>query len=139
MTDAIYTRGDVVELHADIFPAFIHPLPPGVPGNGIRKRILVTERCLTIGWAVGGYVQRVDIPMTKEQTQSATLRGGTVGEYEFGQDRGCGSCGSGLIKNYKFWPGVSLTTVPRADVAAAALKNDKTYGLPSVRYQRTRP
>jgi hypothetical protein len=92
-----------------------------------------------VAWAVGGYVQRVDIPMTKDQTAQATLRGGQVGEYEIGTDRGCGSCGSGLIKNYKVWPGVTLKTVPRSDVAAASLKNDKTYGLPSVRYQRTRP
>lgn len=139
MTDPIYTRGDVVELHADIFPAFIHPVPEGVPANGVRRRILVTERCLSIGWAVGGYVQRVDIPMTKEQTAEATLRGGTVGGYEIGRDTGCGSCGSGLIKNYKFWPGVTLKTVPRVEVAAAATRNDKTYGLPSVRYSRTRP
>lgn len=139
MTDAIYTRGDVVELHADLFPAFIHPTPPGVPAEGVKRRVLVTERCLSIGWAVGGYVQRVDIPMTPEQTADVTFRGGQVGPYEIGTDKGCGSCGSGLIKNYKFWPGVVLKTVPRTDVAAAATKNDKTYGLPSVRYQRTRP
>lgn len=139
MMDAIYTRGDVVDLHCDIFPAFIHPTPPGVPAEGVKRRVLVTERCLTIGWAVGGYTKRVDIPMSLEQTAEVTLRGGMVGGYEIGQDRGCGSCGSGLIKNYKFWPGVTLRTVPRANVAAAALKNDKTYGLPSVRYQRTRP
>jgi hypothetical protein len=137
--DAIYTKGDVVALHADIFPAFIHPTPPGVPAEGVKRRVLITERCLTIGWAVGGYVHRVDIPMTEEQTSQATLRAGVVGGYEIGTDKGCGSCGSGLIKNYKFWPGITLQTVPRADVAAAALKNDKTYGLPSVRYQRTRP
>lgn len=137
--EAVYTRGDVVELHADIFPAFIHPTPSGVPEDGVRKRILVTEKAITIGWAVGGYVQRVDIPLTPEQTANATLRGGQVGPYEIGRDTGCGSCGSGLIKNYKFWPGITLKTVPRVDVAAAATKNDKTYGLPSVRYQRTRP
>lgn len=140
MTDPIYTRGDVVALHADIFPAFIHPTPPGVPENGVRRRVLITERCITIGWAVSGYVRRVDIPMTEEQTAQATLRGGTVGEYEIGVDRACSGCGSGLIKNYKFWPGVILQTVPRTDVAAAALKKDpQTYGLPSGRYSRTRP
>ena len=136
--EAIYTKGDVVELHADIYPAFINPLPPGVPASGVRKRIVVTERCLTVAWSVGGYVQRVDIPMTTEQTANATLRGGSVGPYAFGQDRGCSSCGSGAIKSYKFWPGVTLKTVPRAEMAAAALKVDKTYGLPSVRYTRTR-
>jgi hypothetical protein len=137
--EAVYTKGDVVELHADIYPAFIHPLPPGAPANGVRKRIVVTERCLSIGWSVSGYVNRLDIPMTKEQTANATLRGGSVGPYAFGQDRACSSCGSGAIKSYNFWPGVVLKTVPRADVATAALKADKTYGQPSGRYTRTRP
>lgn len=138
MTEAIYAKGEAVELHCDIFPAFIHPTPPGVPENGVRRRIVVTERCLTIAWAISGTVHRVDIPLTQDETSTATLRGGTAGPYEIGQDRGCGSCGSGLIKNYKVWPGVTLKTVPRVEVAAAALKNDKTYGLPSIRYSRTR-
>lgn len=138
MTDAIYTQGDVVALHADIFPGFIHPEPEGVPGKGFRKRIIVTEKAITIGWAIGGQVYRVDIPMTPEQTATATLRGGTVGPYEIGRDAGCGSCGAGLIKNYKFWPGITTKTVPRSDLAAAALRADKNYGLPSTRYTRTR-
>lgn len=139
MTDAIYTQGDTVMLHTDIFPGFVHPLPQGVPGRGFRKRVIVTERCLTIGWAVSGQIYRIDIPMTEEQTAMATLRGGPVGEYMVGRDQGCGSCGAGLIRNYKFWPGIHTTTVPRTEVAAAALKTDKTYGLPSNRYTRARP
>lgn len=139
MTEAIYTQGDVVLLHTDLFPGFVRPLPPGVPGDGIRKRVLVTERALSVAWSVSGRVSRVDIPMAKEETSRATLRGGAVGPYTVGRDNGCSSCGAGAIKSYKFFPGVTLKSEPRADVAAAALKDDKTYGLPSVRYSRTRP
>lgn len=137
--EPIYTKGETVLLHADIFPGFVRPLPPGVPGDGVRKRVLVTERALSVAWSVSGRVQRVDIPMSAEDTAQATLRGGAVGPYAVGQDRGCSGCGAGAIKSYKFWPGVVLKSEPRVAVAAAALKDDKTYGLPSTRYSRTRP
>lgn len=139
MTDAIYTRGDTVLLHTDIFPGFVRPTPPGVPETGVRKRVVVTERALSVAWSVAGRVQRVDIPLTPEETSRATLRGGPAGPYEVGRDNGCSGCGSGAIKSYKFFPGVIMKEELRSEVAAAALKDDKTYGLPSVRYQRTRP
>lgn len=134
--DAVYTEGDTVQLHMDLYPAYVHPVPPGVPDHGIRKRVVVTERCLTIGWAVAGVVQRVDIPMTTEQTSTVTLRGGKAGDYELGQDKGCGSCGSGAIKNWKPWPGVIMSQVPRRELAQAELRRNSGYGLPS-RYSRS--
>lgn len=137
--DAVYTEGETIQLHTDLYPAFVHPLPDGVPGTQVRKRVVVTERCLTIGWAVAGVVQRVDIPMTLEETSTATLRGGKVGDYDVGRDTGCGSCGSGAIKNWKPWPGVILSQAPRTDLAAAALRTNANYGLPSTRYSRSRP
>jgi hypothetical protein len=136
--DPIYYKGETVALHADIFPGFVHPEPAGVPGNGIRKRVVVTERCLTICWAVAGEVHRMDIPMTTEQTSNVTLRGGTVGTYEIGRDHGCATCGAGSIKNYRVWPGVIMRQESRMDQAAAALSQDRNYGLPSGRYTRSR-
>jgi hypothetical protein len=132
MIEPIYTKGETVALHCDIFPAFIHPLPEGVPANIVRKRVIVTERCLTVGWAVGGRVSRVDIPLTAEETANMTLRGGTAGPYEIGLNKGCGSCGAGLIKGYKFWPGVVTKSLPRTELAAAEIKKDPG------RYTRTR-
>lgn len=137
--DGIYTVGESVQLHADIYPGFVHPLPSGVPGTGTRKRVVVTERCLTIGWSAGGVVQRVDIEMTPEQTAGTTLRGGTAGEYEIGRDHGCGSCGSGAIKNWRPWPGIVYVDVPRMDRAAREIQRNSSYGLPSHRYTRSRP
>jgi hypothetical protein len=138
MTDeAIYYRGETVALHCDIFPGFVHPEPPGVPGNGIRKRVVVTERCLTICWSVSGEVHRMDIPMSKEQTSEVTLRGGAVGDYEVGRDNGCSTCGAGSIKNYRVWPGVIMKQESRTEKAAAFIAADSTYGLPS-RYTRSR-
>lgn len=137
--EPIYTKGETVLLHTDIFPGFVRPLPPGVPGSGTRKRVVVTERALSIAWSVAGRVQRVDIPLAPEDTANATLRGGPAGQYVVGRDEGCSSCGSGAIKSYKFWPGVIMKEETRAELAAQELKKDRTYGLPSVRYSRTRP
>ncbi len=137
--DPIYYKGETVALHTDLFPGFVHPEPMGVPGTGIRKRVVVTERCLTILWAVGGKVHRRDIPMTKEQTAGATLRGGTVGEYEIGRDNGCSSCGAGAIKNERVWPGVIMKQETRQEQAARAIAGDPNYGLPVGRYSRSRP
>jgi hypothetical protein len=139
MTEPVYYKGDVVELHADLFPGFVKPLPPGVPTNVAKKRVVVTERCLTIAWSIAGVVQRLDLPMTKEETAEVTFRGGMVGEYEVGRDSGCSTCGAGAIKNWRPWPGVTMKQTPRLDVAAAAVKNDANFGLPSGRYSRSRP
>lgn len=117
--EPIYYKGETVALHMDIFPAYVHPEPAGVPGAGIRKRVVVTERCLTIGWAVAGEVHRLDIPMTAEQTAEVTLRGGTVGQYEVGRDQGCASCGAGSIKNWRPWPGVIMKQEARRELAEA--------------------
>lgn len=136
--DAVYTEGDVISLHTDIFPGFVTPLPTGVPGHGVRKRVVVTERCLTIGWSVAGVVQRIDIPMTLEDTAEATLRGGRVGIYAVGRDEGCSSCGSGAIKSWKPWPGVVMRQETRDEMAAAKIRRDKNFGLPATRFTRSR-
>jgi hypothetical protein len=136
--DPIYTAGDTVQLFCDIFPGFVHPEPAGVPESGIRKRVVVTERALTIGWAIGGSLHRIDIPMTEEQTANATFRGGTVGDYTIGRDHGCGSCGAGMIRNWKPWPGLILRQNPRQEAARLGVAKDATYGLPSARYTRSR-
>jgi hypothetical protein len=109
-----------------------------VPENITKLRVVVTERCLTIGWSIAGVVYRQDIPMTVEETSQVTLRGGTARGYEIGKNPGCSSCGNGAIKNWRPWPGIVYRDAFRSQLAAAELKKDKNYGLPSASYTRTR-
>lgn len=135
----IYESGETIQLHCDIFPAFVRGenLPDGIPSHGIRKRIVVTERCMTVLWQVGQDIQRQDIELLPEQTSQTTLRGGPVGLWTVGRDYGCAGCGAAGVKNLKVWPGHPFTQVPRAELAQRALRDDKTYGLPSAhRYTR---
>lgn len=135
----IYEPGEVIQLHCDIFPAYVRGenLPDGIPVHGIRKRIVVTERCLTVLWQVGQEVMRHDVELLEAQTAKTTLRGGPVGIWTVGRDNGCAGCGAAKVKNIKVWPGHPLTQVPRTELAQQALKADSTYGLPSThRYSR---
>lgn len=134
---SIYGPGETIQLHCDIFPGFVRGENlPEIPGQGIRKRVVVTERALTILWQEGQEIRRVDVELTPEQTEKATLRGGVVGDWIVGRDNGCASCGAAKVKNIRVWPEQILSQVPRTELAAQALKDDRTYGLPSHRYSR---
>jgi hypothetical protein len=131
MATPIYTQGEQVPLHTDLFPAQISPRPPGVP-SGVKLRAVVTARALTVMWpAAQGGVGRLDIPMTPEQTAGATYMGGSVGAYQLSRAGGCG-CGARAVRSVQPFPGVAYVQQPREKLAP------RQYGVPPARYTRTR-
>src|SRR5690242_4025622 len=118
--EPIYTEGDVIELYCDIYPGFVHSdgtMAAGVPGQQVKKRVVVTERCLTVLWEEPGTraVRRLDIPMTLEDTANTTFRGGPVGPYMVGTDSGCSGCGGSSVRNATVWPGIVSRQVMRRE------------------------
>lgn len=111
----IYQPGQAVKLYADIYPAFINPLPPNVPGNSSYKfRILITERAVTIAWSTGSHgIQSVDLEFEPEEIlNNVSYRGGLIGGYAIGERSGCPSCGARTIRGWKPFPGVTLVSTP---------------------------
>lgn len=110
---AIYEPGDQVALIADIFPSMVSPKPANWP-VGAKIRTIISARCLTMAWQSGGAIQRIDLPMTEEQTAEATFRGGPVGEYVVDRAGGC-RCGSRMVLGWDAFPGVIWVQDPRMD------------------------
>lgn len=110
----IYEPGQVVKIYADIYPATITPLPPGVPNNSSFKfRILITERAVTIAWSTGSGISRVDIEMDQEEIAPyVSYRGGVIAGYSIGERGGCPSCGARAIRGWSPFPGVNLVSTP---------------------------
>lgn len=146
----LYEPGETVVLIADVMPASITPIPPEIPRRrdgtvqpGLMYRILITERGLTIAWQGGGQVQRVDIPMPPEATETATFRGGLVGDYTVKQAGGC-LCKIRLLQAWdqsQIFPGTTWTQKDTLEQARVDAARDSRYGLPSdrdtpIRYSR---
>lgn len=146
----LYQPGETVVLIADLFPGVIEPYPPelprtrdGQPQTGLLFRVLVTERGLTIGWQAGGMIQRADIPMTPEQTEGATFRGGQVGDYAVRLTGAC-RCKARMLSSWdqsQIYPGAYWTQRNTLEQARVDAQRDSRYGLPSnrdtpVRYTR---
>ena len=136
MTD-LYPAGSDVVLIADIFPSRITPTPDGVPAAGtVKLRTVITESYLTVGWQVGSTIQRVDIPMTVEQTSTASYTGGQVGEYTVAQANGC-RCGAKKVTSWNPFPGVQFVQTPR--ISQSRPRSQRAdYGLPRGPYTRSR-
>lgn len=129
----IYPPGESIQIHTDLMPSTVTPLPPGVP-SGRMLRTLVTERALTVMWqSPAGQIGRVDIPMTTEQTQNATFNGGTVGNYAVARAGGCG-CRAKAVRAVNPFPSNQLAQAPRLNKAAQY----QTYGVPPARWSRKR-
>ena len=104
--------GEVTVL-ADIFPAEIRPLPPGVPGI-VRLRAIVSAGMLTIAWSAGRnglepIIGRADIPYDNAHIESGN-RGGTAGPYTVRRARGC-ACGAAGLQNWNPFPGKTVIRV----------------------------
>ena len=100
----IYEAGAPVGVLADIFPAKVTPLPPGVPAT-LKLRAIITERALTVAWttgrdAAGPVIERVDI---ESAYVNANYLGGTVDIYAVGKGTGC-ACGAGGLKSWSPFP-----------------------------------
>jgi len=111
----IYQQGERVKVYADIYPAMISPLPPGVPSNSSYKfRIIVTERAITIGWAAGSQgIERFDMELDpSEIAPYASYRGGVFSGYSVQQRGGCPSCGARMIRSWNPFPGAVLVSTP---------------------------
>jgi hypothetical protein len=109
---SIYEPGERVEAIADIFPAKLVPLPPGVP-SGVKIRAVVTERCLSIAWQIGrtGPLSTKEFGMEPAQTAGTTWRGGWVGPYELIRGKGCACRGSSpAVSNWRPFPDQNLVT-----------------------------
>lgn len=125
----IYQPGDATALYADILPARIEPLPPGVPSNA-KLRIIVTSKALTIGWQSGRDIERVDIPLTEEPTGGdggIQFRGGTVAGYTITKSGSC-ACGATRLQGWRAWPELTFTTQPSRPA--------RVYGIPPQRFSR---
>jgi hypothetical protein len=146
----LYQPGETVVAIGDIFPAVIEPYPPelptqrdGTPQTGLLFRVLITERGLAIGWQAGGMIQRVDIPLTPEQTEGATFRGGLVGPYEVRMTGAC-RCKARMLSSWdksQIFPGAFWSQRDTLEKARVDAVRDSRYGLPSnrdtpVRYTR---
>lgn len=127
---AIYEPGDQVPLIADIFPSSVSPKPANWP-MGTKVRTLISARCLTMAWQTGGAVERLDIPMTEDQTSAATFRGGPVGGYEVERAGGC-RCGSKMVLGWDPFPGIIWIQDPRMERVVP-----NRSGLIPPRYSRT--
>lgn len=146
----LYQPGETAILIADLFPGVIEPYPDelphtrdGLPQNGLLFRVIITERGLTVGWQAGGMIQRVDIPMTPEQTETATFRGGLVGPYTVKLTGAC-RCKARMLSSWdksQIFPGALWGQRDTLSQARVDAKRDSRYGLPSdrdtpVRYTR---
>lgn len=126
-----YLTGERVPLYLDLLPANITPLPDGVPADAV-KRIVVTERMLTILWPspTGGPPPRVDIEMTPEDTAEVGWNGGLVGGYTVSQGKGCGCRGGGALRSVEVFPNIVVLRQVRPGVTVP-------YGtIPPRRYTR---
>lgn len=147
----LYEPGETAVLIADIFPASISPYPPelphrhdGTPQGGLMFRILITERGLVVAWQAGGQIQRVDLPMSEADIETATYQGGLAGPYGIKQAGGC-RCKAKMLQSWdrsQIFPGVSWGQRNTVDLARAQAgvdkRRDSTYGLPSRRDTPTR-
>ena len=109
----IYQPGERVKIYADIYPALISPLPPGVPdGSSFKFRIIVTERAITVGWSFAGQIGRVDIEVPAEEVaRNMTYRGGSAGGYTVMERSGCPTCGARHIRSWHPFPDLTLVSV----------------------------
>lgn len=113
---AIYEPGEQVPLFCDIFPSSVTPSPPGWP-TGVKVRTIVSQRCMTLAWQAGGInapIQRIDLPMTVEDTAETTFRGGVVGTYTVAQASGC-RCNGRAVLGWEPFPGVIWVQDPRVE------------------------
>lgn len=113
---SVYDPGENVEVFADIFPAQISPLPPGVP-SGTKLRVIIAVESLTVAWsggrgAAGPIVHRWDERLTPEETAAANFKGGQVGNYTVSRGAGC-ACGAAGLKNWNPFEGNTIVALSR--------------------------
>jgi hypothetical protein len=137
----LFQRGETAQLYADIFPGAINPRPAGIP-PGVKLRILLTDRGITVAWQEGSgpngpMIGRMDIPMEPNDMQHANFRGGQAGGYLVGQGGGC-NCGSRAVRNWVPYPGVIYESNPRHTLASTLAGQSSAYGVPPKRYTRVR-
>lgn len=137
----MYQPGDSVELYADIFPAAVVPLPPGVPRN-TKMRVLCTRDYVSFAWQIGGTVQRLDVEADPEETKTVTFSGGSAAGYEFGRNNQCASCGAKKAASFVFFPGVIYIQTLDENLAKERAKQAparrEMTGLVPTRYSRSR-
>lgn len=112
-----YEPGEPIKVIADIYPATISPMPEGVP-PGAKIRIIIAEESVTVAWSegkssTGAIIGRVVLFMEPSQTETATFKGGTVGDYVVGKNSGCASCGAAGLKNWDPFDGANLIILNR--------------------------
>lgn len=86
----------------DIFPAEVHPLPPGVPER-TRLRALTAGGRVVLAWssADGTEVHHAEVPEpTEGEAVSLAYYGGTYGQYQITRGGGCG-CGYSALKRWQ--------------------------------------
>lgn len=134
--------GDTMIRYAEIYPAKISPLPPGVP-PGMKYKVIVTDQYLTVAW-LAGTIQRVDIALeTGSVGPEFTWAGGDVkvgdATYTVGLNGQCGTCGGGrMLLGWDPWPTANYIEEPRKNVALQQRTgmNRPKDGLIPPRYSR---